>query len=210
MTVKPAIVGVGFDVDQPLSAPEADAFVKAGNIFCIRYIPRTSALIKGNLTGLELQILLTAGLAVMVVQHAAEPGWAPTAELGTQYGEYAAAYANIIGLPKGINLWCDLEMVADNATADQVIDYCKAWHAAVLAAGYAPGLYCGYGTKLTPQQLHDLPFEHYWKAYNYDDGVATRGYQLIQLLQRNLNGITYDPNTCQVDAKGDLPIWVTN
>ncbi|HSY77174.1 MAG TPA: DUF1906 domain-containing protein [Bacteroidia bacterium] len=209
MTVKKAIEGIGFDVDQPISASEADAFLKAGNIFCIRYIPRTPALIKGNLTGLELQMLLTAGLAVMVVQHVAEPGWQPSGALGTQYGQYAAAYAKAIGYQAGANVWLDLEEVADAATPEQVIEYCKAWYDAVLSTGYVPGLYCGYGTKLTPQQLYDLPFTHYWNAYN-GPGVATRGCQLLQRTEQVLNGIKYDPNHLQKDNLNDLPIWVTN
>jgi hypothetical protein len=208
-TVKAAVAGAGFDCNTPLNAAQAAAFKAQGMEFVVRYVPRTPALIPGNLTAAEIEIILSAGLALMAVQHVAMPGWEPGAALGTNYGAYAASYAKTIGLPPGINLWCDLEEVAASSTTQQVIDYCAAWFTAVSEAGYIPGLYCGWNIILTAQQIYDLPFKHYWKAYNYDNGVATRGFQLIQEPQLRLNGVVYDPNKCQADELGDLPVWLS-
>jgi hypothetical protein len=210
MTVKTAISGSkGFDCNSQLSGAQAAAFKAAGMDFCIRYLPRTPALIHGNLSALELEILLAAGLSVGAVQHCRLPNWSPSAGLGAQYGQYAGSYAASIGLPEGMNLWLDLETPAIGATGQDCIDYAQAWFNSVKIAGYVPGLYIGYGVPLTAQQLFELPFSHYWKAYNYDDGVATRGFQLIQKPQQGFNGISIDPNECVADHLGGLPIWVS-
>jgi hypothetical protein len=202
--------GFGFDVNQPLSGAQAEAFKAAGMDFCIRYLPRTPALIKGNLTALEVDVILTAGLNLGCVQHVPLPGWIPSAALGAQYGQYAAVYALSIGIPFGALLWADLEEIAAGTTTEEVIAYCTAWFNSVQSAGYVPGLYCGWNIVLTAKQLYEnLPFKHYWKAYNYDNGVATRGFQLIQEPQKTLNGITYDPNWSQADLLGDTALWVT-
>jgi len=209
MIVKQATASQGFDVNQPLTPGQAAEFKSAGMEFCIRYIPRTIALIKGNLTIPERDIILNAGLSLMVVQHVAMPGWFPTAELGTQYGSYAATYAEVIGLPKGMNIWVDLETPSIGATEENIIAYANAWYDSVLSAGYIPGIYCGFGIPLSPKQLHDdLKYSHYWRAYNGPD-VATRGYCIVQHTAKSLNGIDYDPNTVAPDLLGDLPMWLS-
>lgn len=197
----------GFDVNQPLNLAQARYFHASGYGFCIRYLPRTSALVKGNLTLAEVGDILGAGLALGVVQHVPLPGWEPTVELGTQYGQYAGQYASEIGLPAGMNIWLDLEEVSSAATSTDVIGYCNAWWASVSNAGYVPGLYVGWNCGLSPIELYaKLKFSHYWKAYNADMPVATRGYQMIQKTQKTLNGISYDPNEIQSDNLGGLPI----
>jgi hypothetical protein len=210
MTVKPAQPGTGFDLNQPLTASMAAQFKSAGNAFAIRYIPRTAALVKGNLTAGEIEIILGAGLNLMAVQHCALPGWEPNAALGGQYGQYAATYSQSIGLPAGMNIWLDLEGVGPLVKAEDVIAYCEAWFTAVSAAGYIAGLYIGFGSGLTPKELYDLKgVEHYWSAYNYTDGLPTRGFQIKQHDQQSLNGIQYDPNTLQADQLGGLPVWLS-
>jgi hypothetical protein len=201
---------LGFDVNQPLTAAQAKAFQKAGYSFCVRYIPRTAQLVKNNLTNDEAVGILNAGLALMPVQHVALPGWAPNTNLGTVYGNFAVSYArDIVGLPQGINIWCDLEEVATTSDPRDVMAYCQAWYYAVHLAGYVPGLYVGYGTMLTPDQLYnDISFQHYWRAYNGPQ-VSTRGYQLIQKTEQHVNGITIDPDLTQHDEMGDSAIWLS-
>lgn len=207
--VKSGIFGDGFDVNQPIGPIQAAAFKHAGKIFCIRYIPRTPALIANNLSAGELQAILSAGLAVGVVQHVAEPGWKPSAALGNQYGAYAALYSSSIGYPKGANVWLDLEEVATGSNPGAVINYASAWYSAVASKGYVPGLYAGWGIVVTPEQLYQrLPFHHYWNAYN-GPGVAIRGCQLLQQTQQMLNGITYDPNISQPDHLGDSALFAS-
>jgi hypothetical protein len=204
--VQPATAGLnGFDVNQVLTADQALGFKNAGCDFCIRYLPRKP----GNLTNAEALDILGAGLPLMAVQHVAESPWQPNTNLGTAYGNFAASYAaQVVGLPSGVNIWCDLEMVPDSVAAADVIAYCLAWYYAVHAAGYVPGLYVGYGTQLTADQLYnETSFQHYWKAYNGDE-VAGRGFQLLQKTHKQVGGIDYDPNMTQVDGEGGTVLWL--
>lgn len=210
-SVRPALAGLsGFDVNKPLVVSDAINFKNAGYAFCIRYVPRTANLAAGNLTNAEALAILNAGLALMPVQHVALPGWHPNTNLGTIYGSYAATYASqVVQLPKGLNLWCDLEGVATGTDARDVIDYCQAWYYAVHMAGYIPGVYVGYDCGLSADQLyHNLSFQHYWRAYNGPQ-VAVRGFQLLQQTEKTLNGITFDPDLTQNDNMGDAALWLS-
>lgn len=210
-TVQQAAAGLtGFDINATVSVAAAQQFKNAGYDFCIRYIPRTAALAAGNLTNEEAADIISAGLALMAVQHVALPGWAPTAALGTAYGSYAAEYCSqIAGLPQGMNIWCDLEGVAPGTTAADVIAYCQAWYNAVNGAGYIPGIYVGYDVVLSPQQLYEsLSFRHYWQAYNGPQ-VAVRGFQLVQKPQVNVAGFDIDPDVTQIDNLGGIPQWLS-
>jgi len=199
----------GFDVNRPLTHESARDFKDAGYDFCVRYLPRHPTQDPGNLTEVEGEAILWAGLSLLAVQHVALPGWMPTIELGAEYGSFAAQYAKeVAGLPEGICIFLDLEEVANQATSEDVIGYCGAWFSAVNNAGYIPSLYVGWNVKLDAQQLYYLPFKHYWRAYNTDTDIATRGYQMIQHTQKTLNGITFDPNTMQNDHLGDSIIWL--
>src|ERR1700744_1170260 len=177
MLVKEALIGSkGFDVDQEISTAKAAAFLANGYSFCIRYIPRIPELINGTLTAGEIKDILAGGLALSVVQHVSPDDWNPTAALGNEYGEYASRYASAIGLPKGIHIWLDLEMVNPTAKVEDITAYCINWFNAVQAGGYLGALYVGWQTGLTSYQLYmNLPFKSYWKGYNADIPVATRG-----------------------------------
>lgn len=204
----------GFDANTPLTAQAAAAFVAKGYQFCLRYVGRTQ-MASHDLSTAEADTILDAGLALMPVQHVLNPGWAPTGALGAEYGANAARFAQQIGFPAGVNVWCDLECVADDTAAADVIAYCNAWHDGVAAAGYVPGLYVGYGPGLTGSQLYgSLKFEHYWAAYNVD-GVSDprpRGWQMIQSEgSGTIGGITteaYDADVTQMDGKGGAVLWL--
>ena len=199
---------MAFDVNQPLTGAQAAEFKAAGFGAVIRYIPRTSALTKGNLTAPEIAAIIGAGLSLSVVQHVSPDNWQPNEELGANYGGYASAYCNHIGLPEGVNVWLDLEMVNPASQPQDIIDYCTEWYDWVHGGGYEPGLYVGWQTGLSPAQLYDLPFKSYWKGYNADVPIPKRGYQIIQSTQKTLNGITYDPNVVKKDLLGDSPIFL--
>lgn len=200
----------GFDVNSVLTAAQAQGFKNAGYSFCVRYVPRKPELQAGNLTNAEALNILDAGLALMAVQHVELPPWRPNTNLGTLYGKYAATYAqNIVALPPGMNLWCDLEGVAPGTPVQDVIAYCQAWYYAVHYAGYVPGLYVGYDVILTPDQLYnDISFQHYWRAYNGPE-VTTRGFQLIQKTEKKLGDVTFDPDVAQTDGLGDSALWLS-
>lgn len=207
MTVKQATPSQGFDVNQSLNAAQASAFKSAGYDFCIRYVPRKFDTFPYNLTNPEMGRILQAGLSLMVVQHVSPDNWIPTTDLGKSYGEYAANYCDkTVQLPKGVSVWLDLEMVKPGTPIADTIGYATEWWNAVNAAGYSASLYVGYAAGLNAEELYSkLPFKSYGKAYNYDDGVATRGFQLIQHTQKTLNGISFDPDSIQADNFGDLP-----
>jgi hypothetical protein len=213
--VRAATPGVkGFDANVTITAHQAQAFVQAGYKFCIRYVGRTQ-MAGHDLTASEARTILGAGLALMVVQHVQNPGWDPTGELGDEYGTNAGRFTKQIGVPPGVNVWCDLESVSGDAPAQSVIDYCTQWAAQVQEAGYTPGLYVGYGAGLTAQQLYQkLPFQHYWSAYNLnaDRFPAVRGVQLVQKTGKGSVGTltteVYDDDLTRTDPLGGNAIWL--
>lgn len=210
-TVQPAAPGLlGFDTATIVSSSVAASFKSSGYAFCVRYLSRGTTQGSGDLSNAEALGILNAGLALMAVQHVRMPGWTPTAALGTQDGTNGANNAKSIGLPTGMNIWCDLEGVADDTTAQAVIDYCQAWYTAVKAAGYVPGLYVGAAAVLTSQQLYsNLSFQHYWRSLSTVPDVAVRGYQLKQAyVAGTVHGIGIDSDTTMNDNKGGTCLWL--
>lgn len=204
----------GFDANTPISSQAAADFYNAGYRFCLRYVGRTQ-MASYDLTTQEAEDILAAGLALMPVQHVLNPGWAPTQALGAEYGQNAATFAQQIGFPAGVHVWCDLECVADNTAASNVIAYCNAWYDAVAAAGYVPGLYVGYGPGLTGQQLYsNLRFQSYWAAYNVEGSCTPhpRGWRMVQSEgSGTVGGIStqsYDVDTTETDAMGGTVQWL--
>jgi hypothetical protein len=152
---------------------------------------------------------LDSGLALMPVQHVRKAGWLPNGTLGQQYGQDAATNAQSVGFPAGVNVWCDLEGAGNATGAQDVIDYCAAWFAAVDAAGFVPGLYIGSAAVLTGPQLDSLPFEHYWKSLSRVPYAPARGYALIQLFPSvTANGIGIDVDFTQKDNEGSQVLWL--
>lgn len=202
---------LGFDCNTVLTATTAAAFATSGFTFAVRYLSRTSPQGSGNLTTAEAQTILQAGLAVMAVQHVQAAGWVPSQALGTQYGQAAAANAQAVGLPPGINLWLDLEGVASGTAASTIIDYCNAWFAAVTVAGYVPGLYVGANSGLTSAQLYDdLTCQYYWQSGSSVPQVAVRGYCMVQTISDAyvVDGVAYDKDVTQTDNLGNTPLWL--
>jgi hypothetical protein len=203
----------GFDANTHLSAAVAALFVDAGYRFAVRYVRRDTPH-SYDLSAGELIDLLRAGLGIMVVQHVAPPGWHPTGPLGHAYGAIAAAEARSVGVPRGVTVWCDLEGVGPGVPAAEVILYCNLWHEAVLAAGYAPGLYVGDSCGLSAEQLYRrLRFTRYWGAYNLnaDQVPAVRGLQMQQRasgVPDRVAGVPFefDVNVIAPDALGGSPV----
>ena len=203
----------GFDTTETVTPNTAVAFRRAGYRFCVRYVrrdkPHASAL-KVN----EAKSLLSAGIGVMIVQYVeSETAWIPSGAKGTRNGGVAASECELLGVPWGVTVWCDLEGVAPLTPSQHVIDYCNAWHSAVSGAGYVPGVYVGYRAGLTPSGLYrSLKFTHYWGAYNLnvDQYPAVRGIQMKQSKARSSDrpkGTTIDFQTDRVrgDSLGGRP-----
>ncbi|HET7231602.1 MAG TPA: glycoside hydrolase domain-containing protein [Longimicrobium sp.] len=214
-TVRAATPGVkGFDANTVITPAIAKAFVDAGYKFAIRYVGRLT-MANHDLTTKEALTILEAGLALMIVQHFKGEGWKPTAALGTQYGKNAGRFTKEIGVPAGVNVWCDLEGVAAGTPRQNVIDFCNNWHGKVSEAGYEPGLYVGFGPGLGPKALFEkLAFKHYWRAFNLnsDQVPAVRGVQLRQKTGKGtIGGLTtqvYDDDFTQTDALDGNAIWL--
>lgn len=212
-TVQSAPSGVlGFDTNTVVSASVAKQFYADNYRFCVRYVARTGSNTVPNLTYQEALDILSAGLGLMVVQHVQGWGWTPTAALGTEYGSNAAIFAAELGLPKGVNLWLDLEGVNSSVSANTVADYCNNWYQEVLDAGYVPGIYVGASAILSSIELYSaLKFEHYWKSGSTVPPVATRGYQMVQKnLDITVNGIQIDQDETQDDSLGGQVLWLIN
>lgn len=206
----------GFDADTPVSASAAGQFLARGYRFCVRYVARLTPA-AGDLTVAEAEGILKAGLALMVVQHVkADTGWTPDGALGNTYGVNAAVFARRAGVPPGVNVWLDLEGVSPAAAAADVIEYCENWHHRVADAGYLPGIYVGWRPGLSGRQLYELPFQHYWGAYNVD-GASTPACEWC-LKQSPASGGTiagigphaYDDDVTRTDRAGRNVQWLVS
>ena len=208
-SVRSAAPGLlGFDCNTVVTTPVVQQFRSQGYSFCVRYLSRTSQG-SNDLSASEAEVILSAGLALMPVQHVRQPGWQPTGDLGKQDGDAAARNAGAIGFPAGVNVWCDLEGVKPGTSAQDVTNYCNAWFTEVANAGYIPGLYVGAGCVLDEHQLFSLKFQHYWRSQSNVPNVGSRGYQLIQLFpELNKNGIGIDIDVTQNDYKSGQVQWL--
>ena len=194
---------IGFDTDTPLDATTAAGFVAAGYHFVCRYVSR-DAPEPGDLTSTEVGIILAAGLALMVVQHAPEPDWTPSAALGKVWGEAAVSNLRALSLPPGVMIWKDHEGVATGSSSSDVAAHVNAWSAA-LAGAAEPGLYVGYDCGLNAQQLYyDLTLSRYWKSLSNVPAPALRGF----CMEQTVGGTTFDIDVVASDAHGGVPTWL--
>jgi hypothetical protein len=206
---------IGFDTIDVLDAARANEYVRRGYQFCIRYVPFDGRSEYVDLTADEAQIIVDSGLALMVVQHPLDAGWAPDAGLGQAFGQNAALHAGNAGLPPGVNVWLDLEGVRPGAPAADVIAYCNAWFQEVENAGFASGIYIGANPGLTADQLYwDIRTSHYWKGGSsaeagVPDEIPHRGYQLVQRIN-DPGPDEFDSDVTKTDAFGGGVMWVVN
>lgn len=204
----------GFDANQRITPAQARDAVHKGYAFAVRYVRRGKQNDHDLIAG-EMATLLTAGLAVSVVQHVALEGWTPGAGLGASYGAIAADEARLTGVPRGVTIWCDLEGVKRGVPASETIAFCNNWHQKVSEAGYHPGLYVGDSSGLTATQLYrNLRFNAYWSAYNLnrDEQPAVRGVcmrQKVATLEDLIVGLTnqtMDVDVIATDRLGGSPM----
>lgn len=204
MRVEKAFVGAkGIDCDTPLDASAARRLKAAGITFVVRYI--------SDVKPSELDDILGADLAFMGVGHVRYTGWQPSPGMGAVDGLNIAHAARALHLPDGATFWCDVEDVADEASATDVIGYVNAWAASVSGAGGVPGLYVGFKSVLTAAQLyHALTVTRYWKSGSSVPTPVQRGFCMEQLtpLDVMFEGIKVDHDVVLGDVLGDVPTWV--
>lgn len=207
---------MGFDTAIPLTTKSARAYFESGYRFCVRYVSRTDKSRAANakkglddLSEAEGNLILGAGLALMVVQHVAATGWVPDEALGKAYGAKAAEYSQAAGLPAGVNVWLDLEDIPKGTPHADICAYANAWFAQVKAAGYVPGVYVGFNVWLSPDELFfNLATQHYWRADGKITDVSHRGYQLFQHVVKTGPKTELDKNVAMTDALGGTALWL--
>lgn len=209
-TVPPPLQG--FDTDSVLDEKMVLEFVSRHYGFCLRYLSHEDNASKGDLSADEALLIRQHGLGLMLVQHVRFYPWSPTGALGKEYGQYAVAHAQTVGIPHGVSVWMDLENVNIKSAAQAVIDYCNAWFLAVKDAGYSPGLYVGANSGLSGEQLYQLPFQAYWKSISSVPDIPGRGYQMVQSIPPKAVSsklpIAIDSNYATTDNKGGYPqLW---
>jgi hypothetical protein len=195
-----------FDCNTVVSPQAAALFRQNKYSGAIRYVGRHNTA-SFDASQHELEGILAANLAIMIVQHVQKPGWVPSGQLGIDYGNFAAQSALAIGCPPGMTLWCDLEGIARGDHTTETIDFCNHWIDQVGHAGFTPGTYIGYEPGLNGVQFYSRTrFEHFWRAYNGDVVPTVRGFQMLQEPEKLLAGIRFDPDTIQADKLGVLPL----
>ena len=192
LLARPALPTV-IDTSTKLTAYEAAALYQAGVRSVWRYVffgpPRA-----GDLDAAELQLLLAAGLTVMVVQHVRNPGWTATADQGDADGQVAVANAMKAGYQSAggaLSLAVDLEG-CKSPHADQ---YAMAWCAQARAGGYLPVCYIGFASGMTSADLDRLgPDVALWCDFAPLSlrPSPQRGYALHQQAQTTLCGVGVD------------------
>ncbi len=196
---------LGFDSVQAIaSVAQGQRMYASGMRFAMRYL--------GTTTPTEVDMLHSAGLAVMPVTYSRKPGWVPSASLGHADAIVALAHLKALGIPRGVTVFLDLE--GPGGHAQDVVDWVNAWAADMKTAGYDPGLYVGYGTLLTSHELMALGVDRYWHSISRvtdssgalaEPGCGWCVYQLQP--SRMWEGVWIDVDVIQADYQGRLPTW---
>ncbi len=206
--IEPARAGSAVDTSAKLGLDAIGSVAAAGYACIIRYVPHVGSPGAFDIDEGELNAILNAGLAVMLVQHPRKPGWDPGTVSGTEDADLAVARARGAGYLPGAHLFVDLEGISGTVAA--TTQYANDWAARVRAANYLAGAYVGFAVPLSPRQLYALPdINSYWSDIG-PRHVDTRGFAMKQQPTVVLNGIPYDPDTIQADGRGETPIWMTS
>lgn len=208
MIIVPAQASIGFDCDTKLSLDAARAFVLADMSFVVRYVSRYAPELE-DLSLDEVQNILDAGLALMIVQHAPEPGWSPSVAVARGWAEAAVENTLALNIPRGITIWNDHEGVSMSSTPAQISAHINAWSKVVLDAGFQPGLYVGFDSGLSADQLYyDLSLTRYWKSASNVPAPAKRGFCMQQMLVSGvIANVAYDKDIISLDSLGGIPNW---
>lgn len=164
-----------------------------------------------NITPSELAGILSTGLGVTLVGESRANGWIPSAISGSADGLREVTKVRSLGIPNGITIGCDLEGIG--GTAQDTIDYCRAWCDVVQPAQDIAMAYVGEDVPLTAEQLYQLPFTRYWHSLSEVSNVSNVGYCLIQLFPTlNLGlptgALAVDLDVVQQDKRGRVPTMV--
>jgi hypothetical protein len=190
------------DCFQALDLPSCLQLSALGYKGVVRYVD--------NLTAREVEwIAEDAHMGLMLVKTCRRGGWTPTVLEGTADGQALSHAAAVLGLPKGVSAWIDLE--GSDGTADAEAAYCNA---AFAEMSYClAGIYVGAGCHMDAFDLyHNLTCSRYWKSGSNVPTPADRGYCLKQVppLDRVLEGLpgrVFDVDIAWADAKSGRATW---
>ena len=157
----------------------------------------------GDIDKAERDIILAAGLALLLVQHVRNPGWVASGDTGEADGRVAAANAIKADYPAGVGLSLAMDLEGVRNSGQPVFEHCKRWGQAVRDGGFSPVLYVGYAAGLTPAQLYQIPtIDRYWSDYG-PRAVDRRGFCCKQYAQQTSTaGFFIDPDHAFPDALG--------
>jgi hypothetical protein len=163
-----------------------------------------------SLSQAEAGWILDAGLGLLLVQWGPRAGDLLTPELGYQRGLAAAAAREVMGLPVGSHLMCDLEgRAAARAGRSLCLAYVKRWAEGGRSRGDLAGAYIGDGTvPLSAQDLHGIPgVTCYWSAAaGPPPNPLPRGYAIEQDMPTTVAGIRCDTDTIRQDRRAQGPV----
>lgn len=206
---------VGLDRSDTIASTAASLYAE-GYRFAFRTLSLADTVNAGVLTVEEAVAIFAAGLMIGLYQRFRTTGITP--EQGTRDGQAAANQAKSLGAPSKMVLWCDLEGAnftdpdGNKISSATMIQYLNNWAAAVIAGGYAAGLYNGPQNLVSGADLSALPNYHaYWQAAAQVPTIS-RGYQVLQLNPANYvppgMSVNIDIDVVQEDFRGDsLAFW---
>lgn len=144
-------------IDYSFARPAPLAIVGAGVRLVVRYISPTRSN-KKNLTAVERDGLLAAGLSVMLVWEAVATDPLRGATVGQQHGSQAGVFAHDLGYPTGFPIIAAVDFQVIGQQITPVMEYLAAFQG---ACGYPMGVY-GNDTMVTAA---------------HDAGVSVLGWQ---------------------------------
>jgi DNA-binding beta-propeller fold protein YncE len=173
-----------------------------------------------DLSRAEVKLILGGGYSLAVFQRALANGpnnWLMADSVtGQTIGRNAVANARTVGLPRGMQIFLDIENINPQASHSDVAGYCNAWAAQVRAGGYSPGLYFGMGLGenygLTGTEFDGLAVDRFWRTGMALPVPTTRGFAAVQfdpplfelpLSPREDPAFQVDVDVTQPDLRGD-------
>ncbi len=199
----------GFSYDKRLSAMQAGQFYTYGYRFCLRGFYTDHNKIQKNLNHEEVVNVLNSGMAIMPVQHINKLDWKPSAELARVHGEQVAKDAKALGMPAGLNLWCNITGLAGDVSIQDVIIYCNHWYDAVMEQGYVPALFVNPCLPLSGNQLFRyLNFKHFCRNHEQAPHIPELGYELFRNSTINETGNRIVKYHLQLNQQGIGSTWL--
>lgn len=192
------------DTSAPLLLTNIQSIKERAYAGIVRYTPHVGAYGPSDITARELELILSEGLGLLLVQHC-RIKWDASKLSGASDAASAASRAIAVGYAHGSHIYLDLEDVVSNRA--DTIRYVNDWCGAMVHIGFHAGIYVGYGQPLTAIDLWEI---HDANSYWSDAGprnVAVRGFAMKQQAQVNIGGILYDPDVVGYDLKHETPVW---